>query len=204
MSLRELARDVGVSHGAPRRHFADKQALLDALALVGFRRLGATLAAADPGAGPFRARVQAVARAYVGFATREANLLEVMFAAKHTTPDPAIPEAGDRAFDPVLVLITDGQASGALAPGALEAFGLSCSRRSRVSPSSRTAGCSPRGRSTTGWPTRSPGCCAARRQRGRSTPTPPGSEDRSRLRRPGRRAGGVSGPRRGAARPSRA
>ena len=48
-----------------------------------------------------------------------------MFAAKHTTPDPAIPEAGDRAFDPVLVLITDGQASGALAPGALEAFGLS-------------------------------------------------------------------------------
>ena len=24
LSLRELARDVGVSHGAPRRHFADR------------------------------------------------------------------------------------------------------------------------------------------------------------------------------------
>jgi AcrR family transcriptional regulator len=28
LSLRELARQIGVSHGAPRRHFADRQALL--------------------------------------------------------------------------------------------------------------------------------------------------------------------------------
>ena len=32
LSLRELAREVGVSHAAPRRHFPDRQALLDALA----------------------------------------------------------------------------------------------------------------------------------------------------------------------------
>ena len=124
LSLRELARDVGVSHGAPRRHFADKQALLDALALLGFSRLGAALGAADPGAGTFRARVEAVARAYVGFATREANLLEVMFASKRTAPDPAIREVADRAFDPILALIADGQAMGALAPGDPEGFGL--------------------------------------------------------------------------------
>jgi AcrR family transcriptional regulator len=125
LSLRELARDVGVSHGAPRRHFADKQALLDALAVVGFTRLGETLAAADPGTGAFPARTGAVARAYVGFATREANLLDVMFAAKHTTPDPTvIAAAADRAFLPVLALITDGQAAGALAPGDPEDFGV--------------------------------------------------------------------------------
>ena len=35
LSLRELACEVGVSHGAPRRHFADRQALLDALAEAG-------------------------------------------------------------------------------------------------------------------------------------------------------------------------
>src|SRR5918998_6710951 len=46
LSLRELARDIGVSHAAPRRHFADKQALLDALALDGFERLGDALRAA--------------------------------------------------------------------------------------------------------------------------------------------------------------
>ena len=32
LSLRELARDAGVSHGAPRRHFPDRAALLDAVA----------------------------------------------------------------------------------------------------------------------------------------------------------------------------
>ena len=46
LSLRELAREIGVSHAAPRRHFADKQALLDALAEDGFDRLGAELRAA--------------------------------------------------------------------------------------------------------------------------------------------------------------
>src|SRR3954451_10113690 len=43
LSLRELAREVGVSHAAPRRHFRDKQALLDALATNGFERLGRSL-----------------------------------------------------------------------------------------------------------------------------------------------------------------
>src|SRR5919202_1039639 len=53
LSLRSLAREVGVSHAAPRRHFADKQALLDALAEDGFERLGAALAAATAGASVF-------------------------------------------------------------------------------------------------------------------------------------------------------
>src|SRR6476661_9098645 len=62
LSLRELAREIGVSHGAPRRHFADRQALLDALAQVGFERLGAQLRAAVGAAGDdFRARLHAAA-----------------------------------------------------------------------------------------------------------------------------------------------
>ena len=62
LSLRELARQVGVSHAAPRRHFPDKQALLDALAMDGFERLGAelsaALAAADAGLRGPAARVR--------------------------------------------------------------------------------------------------------------------------------------------------
>ncbi len=50
LSLRELAREVGVSHGAPRRHFPDRQALLDALAEAGFARLGTELRSAVDGA----------------------------------------------------------------------------------------------------------------------------------------------------------
>src|ERR1700704_6555268 len=51
LSLRELAREVGVSHGAPRRHFADRQALLDALAEAGYARLGGEIRTAVEGAG---------------------------------------------------------------------------------------------------------------------------------------------------------
>src|SRR5919106_6099117 len=80
LSLRELAREVGVSHAAPRRHFADKQALFDALAEDGFERLGRELdeamAAAD---GSLRGKLAAFAHAYVRFATEHAPLLDLMF-----------------------------------------------------------------------------------------------------------------------------
>ena len=46
ISLRELSRELGVSHTSPRRHFAGKQALLDALALRGFERFDETLSRA--------------------------------------------------------------------------------------------------------------------------------------------------------------
>src|SRR5258708_35477325 len=69
LSLRELARDVGVSHGAPRRHFPDRQALLDALAESGFVRLGTELRAAFEAAGAdCEGRLRAGADACVRFA----------------------------------------------------------------------------------------------------------------------------------------
>ncbi|MFC7330038.1 TetR/AcrR family transcriptional regulator [Marinactinospora rubrisoli] len=43
LSLRDLAREVGVSHAAPRRHFPERRDLLDALAEAGFRRLGESI-----------------------------------------------------------------------------------------------------------------------------------------------------------------
>src|SRR3954464_10631940 len=76
LSLRELARQVGVSHGAPRRHFADRQALLDALAEAGFARLGAELREAVDGAGEdYEARLRAIAAAYIRFAVHDVALL---------------------------------------------------------------------------------------------------------------------------------
>jgi AcrR family transcriptional regulator len=121
LSLRELARDVGVSHGAPRRHFPDRQALLDALAEAGFVRLGAELQSAVDGAGEdVPSRLQATATAYVRFATRDSALLELMFAGKHGAPH----EAADRAFSVMLELIEQGQADGALESGEPERVGL--------------------------------------------------------------------------------
>jgi AcrR family transcriptional regulator len=124
LSLRELAREVGVSHGAPRRHFPDRQALLDALAEAGYARLGAELRiAADAAGEEFEARLQATAAAYVRFATRDAALLELMFAGKHRD-DSGLDQAADRAFAVVLELIEQGQAQGALEPGDPERVGL--------------------------------------------------------------------------------
>jgi AcrR family transcriptional regulator len=125
LSLRELARGLGVSHGAPRRHFPDRQALLDALAEAGFERLGDELRAALDGAGEdFRARLQATATAYVRFATDDAALLELMFAGKHGEHSSALDEAANRAFAVMLELIHQGQADGVLEPGPSERVGL--------------------------------------------------------------------------------
>ena len=83
LSLRDLARQAGVSHAAPRRHFADRQALLDALAEAGFARLADEVAAAIEDAGPdFRARLRATGATYVRFATEDPALMELMFTVK--------------------------------------------------------------------------------------------------------------------------
>lgn len=69
LSLRGLARDLGVSHSAPSAHFPDRRALLCELAKEGFRRgvdamhSGAAAAGADP-----VARYRALGRSYVRFA----------------------------------------------------------------------------------------------------------------------------------------
>ena len=125
LSLRELAREAGVSHGAPRRHFADRQALLDALAGAGFERLGAELRDAANGAGDdFESRLRAIAAAYIRFATEDAALLELMFAGKHREGAGELAEAAERAFAVMLELIDEGQREGVIERGEPKRVGL--------------------------------------------------------------------------------
>ncbi len=71
-TLRELARQVGVTHNAPYRHFSSKADLVDALSTEGVHRLSAAAAEAlDRAGGDPRARVVALGEAYVGFALDE-------------------------------------------------------------------------------------------------------------------------------------
>lgn len=119
LSLRELAREVGVSHAAPRRHFADRQALLDALAVVGFERLHAALRdgpAADPDGG-FAARLEAAVQTCLRFATRDAALLELMFAGKHRPGADDVRVAAERTFGLLDQLIHEGERTGDLEAG---------------------------------------------------------------------------------------
>jgi AcrR family transcriptional regulator len=96
LSLRELARAAGVSHAAPGRHFKDKQALLDALALDGYERLNRALDAAAESPGlDLEGRLTALARAYLGFAVENPELLELMFARKHAPEGAARSDSSD-------------------------------------------------------------------------------------------------------------
>ncbi len=79
LGLRALARDVGVSATALYRHFPDKEALLDALADEGLRRLGALQAQAWLKAGGGPAGFKATGVAYVRFAHDEPAIFRLSF-----------------------------------------------------------------------------------------------------------------------------
>ncbi len=98
LSLRELARQAGVSHGAPRSHFIDRQALLDALAEQGFDRFTDQIRAALAIPGPIRERFRSVGRAYVDFSVDNAALMELMFAAKSSQSSGPVHNAAARFF----------------------------------------------------------------------------------------------------------
>ncbi|MGW4726786.1 TetR/AcrR family transcriptional regulator [Streptomyces sp. NPDC004291] len=79
LSLREIARRAGVSHGAPRRHFPTHLDLLSAIARQGFAELAARVAAEDrEGAGP-RERIALLARVYLDYAGSRRGMYELMF-----------------------------------------------------------------------------------------------------------------------------
>ncbi|MGW7529431.1 TetR/AcrR family transcriptional regulator [Streptomyces sp. NPDC054783] len=80
LTLREIARRAGVSHGAPRRYFPTHLELLSAIARRGFadlaERVRATLA---PGSAGPRAQVAALARTYLEYARDNPGMYELMF-----------------------------------------------------------------------------------------------------------------------------
>jgi AcrR family transcriptional regulator len=118
LSLRELAREAGVSHGAPRRHFPDKQALLDALAENGFERLGREIDEAMVAAeGTFTERLVVFAQTYVGFAAQHSALLTLMHTSNDRPDAQHLRQANDRAFAAPLALIADARRTGDIAGG---------------------------------------------------------------------------------------
>jgi AcrR family transcriptional regulator len=87
LSLREIARNVGVSATAIYRHFPDKDALLKALAAAGFAQLGEKQSAVAGGGG--KEGFAAIGQAYVRFALENPSLFRLMFSATpaHVHPD---------------------------------------------------------------------------------------------------------------------
>ncbi|HEY8546116.1 MAG TPA: TetR/AcrR family transcriptional regulator [Acidimicrobiales bacterium] len=113
LTLRAIAREAGVSHGAPLRHFPTLASLLAALAAQGFGELVDAVAAAVDGVDDPRDRIAAAGHGYVRFALDEPGVYAVMFRADLVdTADPAYVEAGLASFAQLADLVADAQAAG--------------------------------------------------------------------------------------------
>ncbi len=127
LTLRAAARKAGVSQAAPYRHFADKQALLAAVAEEGFRAL--TLAmrrASAPHAADPLGRFRAQGLAYVEFATTHAAHYRVMFGRvlADKSAYPSLQAASGETFGLLVEAIRDCQRAGQVRPGDPEELAL--------------------------------------------------------------------------------
>ncbi len=136
VTLREVARRAGVTHAAPYRHFADKNALLAAVAEEGFRSMHALMqermASHAPGT---LARLKANRVAYVLYAVHHPAHFRVMFGpglfcdpatAQPGDPPqyPALAEAGQATFGALQTTLAECQSAGVLRPGDLQLMAL--------------------------------------------------------------------------------
>lgn len=98
LSLRKVGRQLGVTPGAPYRHFEDKDALLAALATEGFQRLRAAMLANQEDAPDGQERLRRAGVGYLEFASTHPELFRLMFGWMPARDVPELCEAGDAAF----------------------------------------------------------------------------------------------------------
>jgi AcrR family transcriptional regulator len=101
LSLRLLARQLGVSQAAPYHHFEDKNALLAALAAEGFRRAGAVLRTTSIKHHSLERRVRGLSAGYVRFARETPNLFRLMYGTQVQRKEdyPELVDASTEAFE---------------------------------------------------------------------------------------------------------
>lgn len=113
LELRKVARRAGVSQAAPYRHFADKQALVAAIAEDGFRQLAyQTQQALEVAPDKPRQQLHAIAQNYVRFALDHPALMREMFSGLtiERTAYPSLYAASKAGFAHMLRVIQSGQA----------------------------------------------------------------------------------------------
>ena len=126
-TMREMAKTLGVSSAAPFRHFANKRALLAAIAALGYERLGAlydeldVLFAQDPGECFRRKGIT-----YVTFAVSNKACYLAMFspALSDKSEFPEVKAAGARVFASILATVEACQKQGLLADFCVEQISL--------------------------------------------------------------------------------
>jgi AcrR family transcriptional regulator len=121
-TMRELARAADVTHSAPYRHFADRWALLDALAAEGFvllreRVLSSAAAAASSRDDDPRVRIARLGEGYVRFAAEHPHHFRLMFLRPIPGASPELSRAARASFAPLAEAIEGARARGLLRSG---------------------------------------------------------------------------------------
>jgi AcrR family transcriptional regulator len=117
VSLRDVARRAGVSHGAPAHHFGSKAGLLTAFAAAGYHLLAESVikevAASEAADGA--AELAAIGRGYVRFAVGHPAHFEVMFQLDALNPgDGAFAAASEAAYGLLTATVERCRADGRL------------------------------------------------------------------------------------------
>lgn len=116
ISLRALAKQIGVSAPALYRHFMDRESLLAELAITGFQALRKRLLAVDQ-AQPRQALID-IGLVYVSFAQEEPNFYRLMFGGRVLPKGvhPRLDTAGKSAFRVLENTIARAQKAGYIKP----------------------------------------------------------------------------------------
>ena len=125
LSLREVARQAGVSHTAPYRHFEDKAALLAAIAQEGFIEFGNYLTSALTPNHPVKS-LKDIGVAYIRYALDHPTHFRVMFSS-FPPDEPAGSElyiVSKSTFQILVDVIRAGQKAGVMKPGDPEFLAL--------------------------------------------------------------------------------
>lgn len=119
LSLRALARRAGVSHNAPYQHFADKEALMAAIAEQGFLILADYIDGSQAGSNPVHVqqRLLAAGQSYVRFALEHPHHFQIMFGPRSHSAYPELSTAARAAFNRLAQIVIDGQRAGGLRDG---------------------------------------------------------------------------------------
>lgn len=120
LSMREIARDLGVSHMAPYRHFASKEDVIAALIENGFRQLTETFQQCNQnGAMPYPETFYAHVNAYVQFFLKNPDVARLMFTSGFFDKGDfaGVHETGQEAFRCLTRLVQRGQKEGFIVEG---------------------------------------------------------------------------------------
>jgi AcrR family transcriptional regulator len=116
VTLREVGRRAGVSHNAPYKHFADKEALLAAVAARELNRRSSALSAIVAGRQPPGAVVQAMMRGYVAWALEFPQRFKLVYGSWSKGSDELAVAAGSaRAL--LVGVVAEAQQAGQLPAG---------------------------------------------------------------------------------------